>query len=209
MKLHQARDGIQCVARDLAGWDRTLAGQLIAIADDLAAMPKQADELDNEDSASAALFDEHLERFPKSHAWWSPPQNMAINRALMAWNFWRFTILPMFPAKRAYREDLNGIVIRPTWHPASDKDVRLMTLDLAEKLLGHVRSSSTIQATVDKELAWVETKFGVKIPSAIKSKLGKDALAAAKRRWSANRLRLKDRFIPLDGGKSRDLGSWE
>jgi len=209
MKLRQAREGVQGVARDLAAWDQTLATRLIVLADELAAMPKQADELDNEDSASAALFDEHLERFKKGSAWWDPPRNLAINRALMAWNFWQFTILPTFPAKRAYREDLDGIVIRPTWRPASDQDVRLMTLELAEKLIGHVRSSPSIEATVTKELAWIETKFGIKIPGSIKSTLGKNALATAKRRWGANRLRLKDRFIPLDGSKPRDLGSWE
>ena len=209
MKLHQARDDIQCVARDLAGWDQTLAGQLITVANHLTGLPKQADELDNEDSASAALFDEHLERFPKGSAWWSPPQNMAINRAMVAWNFWQFTLLPMFPAKRAYSEGLGGIVIRPAWCPASDQNVSLMTLELAKKLVGHVRSASTIQATVDKELAWIEKTFSIKIPGAIKARLAKDGLIAAKRRWGANQLRLKDRFIPLDGGKPRDLGSWE
>jgi len=209
MKLHQARDGVQAVAHGLAAWDTTLASQLIVVADELSAIPKQADEMDNEDSASAALFDEKLERFPKGSAWWSSPQNMAINRAMVAWNFWRFTILPMFPAKRAYREDLNGIVIRPAWRPVSDQNVALMTLELAEKLVGHVKSSPTLQATVEKELSWIERTFGIKVPAGVRASLAKDSLKAAKRRWNANQLRLKDRLIPLDGGKPRDLGSWE
>ena len=208
MKLYQARDDLQSLAEATLPWDQTLAIRLRTAAETLVALPKQAGE-DDAEAEVVSLFDAELKRFKEGSGWWNTPNNLAINRALPAWNFWQFTILPMFPAKRAFREDLNGLVIRPYWRLASDRHVEVMTPELARKLVAQVKDSPTVQATVEKELAWIEQQFSVQIPGDIKTRLATGSASVALGRWSVNRLRLKDRLIPLDGGRPRDLGAWE
>ena len=129
----------------------------------------------------------------------------------MGYNFWRFSILPYFPKRKAYREDLAGIVIHPIWHPDTKAPDHLRTLDVeqAKKLIAYARQAPTVQETVRLELAWMETTFSIRIPEAIQGKILKDTLATAKRRWGVDRLRVKDRLLPLDGSAPRDLGGFE
>ena len=106
-------------------------------------------------------------------------------------------MLPYFPAKRAYREDLNGIVIRPMWRLAATlKD---------ELEVRAIEGGPTIAATVDKELSWMEHQFGIEIPADIRASLVADSLDQARRRWGVPSTRTQDRLIPLDGALPRDL----
>lgn len=67
---------------------------------------------------------------------------------------------------------------------------------------------ATVQHTVQHELKWVETKFGVEIPAKIQSDLVQGALKVATRRWGVNRLTQKKILVPFDGSKSQELSSW-
>ena len=170
-----------------------------------------------EEKRATAYLNQELDQFPKGHGWWSPPHNAGLNQALMGMNLWQFTILPMFPKRRAYREDHKGIVIHPNWSPAGNDRLGQVDLsgfshidiEIAERIVSAFKKMPTIQETVRRELAWIERTFGIKIPSNIQGGLVKDSLKTAKRRWSVDRLRVKDRLVPLDGSKARDLGSFD
>lgn len=152
-----------------------------------------------------------LEAMPKSAgAWWMPPRNVVLNQTLLGgFNLWRFTVLPLFPERRAYSEKLGGIVIHPIWRPLGSQTIEL-TLETAKKLVGGMRKSPTIQDDVRKEIDWIEKKFSIRVPETIVAKLVKDAIPTAKRRWNVDRLRVKDRLIPLDPMMApRDLDSLE
>jgi hypothetical protein len=159
----------------------------------------------SDEKAAQTYLDTSCERMPRKAAWWVPPHNLLLNQTLMGrFNAWRFTILPFFAKATAYKEALGGIVIHPIWVPADD---RLFDLDeeMAKRMVGAMRKAATIQEDARQELAWMEHQFSIRIPDAIKAKVLKDTLAAAKRRWGVDRLRVKDRLIPLDGSAPRDL----
>lgn len=165
------------------------------------------DPADADEKAASKFMDENFEQLDRG--WWIPPHNLHVNQTFLGvCNLWVFTILPMFPKKKAYSEKLKGIVIHPTWHPTQDADFDL-TENYAKRIYVAAKNSPTVQETVRKELAWIETEFQIRIPDSIQAKLVKDALPTAIRRRSANRLRTKDRLIPLDGSKPRDLSSFE
>lgn len=177
-------------------------------AEILAEQPKVA--LDGSQEVEDYLLTE-LEAMPKSAgAWWMPPRNVVLNQTLLGgFNLWRFTVLPLFPERRAYSEKLGGLVIHPIWRPLGSQTIEL-TLETAKKLVGGMRKSPTIQDDVRKEIDWIEKKFAVRVPETIVSKLVKDAIPTAKRRWNVDRLRVKDRLIPLDPMMApRDLDSLE
>lgn len=211
MDLKQAHAELQQLAQEIARVPTDdalgLSGRLLTSSMHLAEQVPE-EEGDGEDAAVTYL-DTSAEKLGK-RAWWVPPRNFAINQALMGYNFWQFTILPYFPKQKAYREDLAGIVIHPIWRPVESAPDLLRTLDMdrAKKLVAYARQAMTIQETVRKELAWMETTFSIRIPEAVQSKLLKDSLATAKRRWGVDRLRVKDRLVPLDGSAPRDLGAW-
>lgn len=214
MELKQAKAELTDLARQLSHAPipeaLALSGQVLVASMRLA---EEGDEEEDPEraaeNAAMALLDANLERFPKKPAWWAPPHNLLINQALMGYNLWRFTILPMFPKKRAYSETLKGIVIHPIWTPVSDKLYGVLDSDLAQKMIAVAKQSSTVQESVRQELAWMEREFSIDIPESIKAQLVKEAVVTAKRRWGVDRLRVKDRLVPLDGSKGRDLGSWD
>lgn len=160
------------------------------------------------------ILDRDLTKFPKKHGWWDPPKNLAINSALMGLNLWQFSILPFHPEKRAYRVERDGrpegIVIKPNWHPYNNNTYPDNNPELADKLVKAVKGIGIkLQDTVVAELRFIETKFGVKIPDFIEAKLKNECVKIATRRWSTDRLRLKDTLIPFDGSKAIELGVFD
>ena len=155
---------------------------------------------------------------PLKNGFWMPPRNLALNFALRGPNLWAFTILPFEGQKRAYRTDLNGIVIRPIWIPVGDgraigsmdmSGFSTLTLPHAENLIKVFQKVETIPETVKKQLRLIEASHGIQIPSGVEASLVAESLKVAKRRWGVDRLRVKNRLIPLDGSEPRDLGSFE
>jgi hypothetical protein len=160
------------------------------------------------------LLNKELTKFPKGDCWWSPPKNIAINSAFMGINLWKFSLLPYHPVKRAYRAAEGrfpeGIVIHPNWHPLNDTLYPDDTLEIAQKLIDLVKGFSiTLPEMVTQELRWIETKFGIKVPDAIETKLKTEIVKIATRRWSTNRLKTKDTLIPFDGSKAIELGAFD
>lgn len=153
------------------------------------------------------VFDAQLE--PLYGAWWVPERNLVAHRGNEAWSFWSFTMLPFYAEKTAYREDLGGIVVRPRWRLASDRFVSEMTPELAKAAVEKMQGWPTLQETGHRELAWIESTFGMKVPDRVATPLLWALDKQAHVRWPLNRLALKDRLIPLDGGPARDLGDWE
>jgi hypothetical protein len=153
-------------------------------------------------------FETELESLAKG-AWWVPGRNLVAHRGNAAWSFWSFTLLPLYASKTAYRDDLGGIVIRPLWRLAADQNAPEMTAKLAATAIENMRGWPTLEATARKELAWIETSFGIKIPESIVAGLVGVVDKQAHLRWGLNRLQLKDRLIPLDGALARELGEWE
>jgi hypothetical protein len=160
-----------------------------------------------------SVLDRELTKFPKRNGWWDPPKNIALNSSLMGINLWSFAILPFNPAKRAYRAATDttpeGIIIHPNWHPVNNKTYPDSDPKLANHMVKMVTGfNETLQSTIASELRWIETKFSVKIPDSIESKLKTGAVKIATRRWGADRLRLKDTLIPFDGSKPIELGAF-
>jgi hypothetical protein len=151
-------------------------------------------------------------------AWWAPPNNFMINSAIMGLNTWVYRILPMFAAKTAYRPAdpergmPEGLVIDPGWTPSRDDptggDTIIHSLKNAELLAKVAKSQPSVTDNVKMEFRWVESKFGVKIPSGVESAILRDTLKVAVRRWGVNRLRTKKILVPFDGSKSQELSNW-
>ena len=174
----------------------------------------EEDAIDYEEMLKYLNFD--LTKFPKKNGWWHPPHNFAINLAMMGLNLWRFTMLPMFPQRTAYRQKTDrlpeGIVIDPDWTdlPGHRDDLFDPTLENAKNLAKMAEKYPTMQETTKAELKWVEDNFKVKIPSEIASKLSNDSVKIATRRWGTNRLQGRKRIlVPFDGSKQIELGSWD
>jgi len=214
MPLKKLQSNLIHVAQHLGSLPESMeeATKVAKVAYTLMELPlKVALEEDEDDPEKLGVeyLQDKLESFKKGHGMWLPPHNFGLNQALMGWNLWVFTILPMFPKKKAYNAEYNGIVIHPNWTPLKgDRLFPEMDLDLAQKLVSIMQRSSTVQETVRKELDWIEREFKIEIPSGIRSKMEKESLTMAGRRWGVDRLRMKDRLIPLDGSKPRDLSSW-
>lgn len=208
MELKQAQAEVLELAEKMAQVEvpdaLDLSARLLASSVHLAEQPSSEEQ--DPEAVAVAYFDSELEQFPKGRAWWLPPRDCVINQAAMGYNLWRFTILPFYPKKRAYSEAQAGIVIHPIWVPVkNDHLIRTVDLDTAKQMVAVVRKAPTIQDTVRQELAWIEREFSIRIPEGIQSQILKDALPTARRRWSVDRLRVKDRLIPLDGSAPRDL----
>lgn len=176
--------------------------------------PEDEDDKWAEEKRATEVLDKDAVKDKKRSHWWVPPHNFMINRAMMEWNFWVFTILPFFPDKRAYRPAKNGkpegIVIHPIWDSVREmRGIRMLTVPLAEKLIAHAKGLPTVHDTVKEELRWIEEKFSISIPSGIVSRLVTEAPKIAARRMSVDRLRVKSTLVPLDGSKPIDLGSWD
>lgn len=210
MQLKQAVVELQDLATHLArlpvDGSLDLASRVLASTFRLAEMspPETDDDLD----VAQAVFLENLETLPKTgRAWWLPPHNMVINQTLLGgYNLWRYTVLPFFPKRNAYSEKLGGFIIHPSWVSINDKHYD-GTKDFAEKVVAMMQKASTVQEATRAELDWIEREFSIRIPENIQGAVVKDALPTAKRRWSVDRLRIKDRLIPLDGSPPRDIGS--
>lgn len=180
-----------------------------------------ADALDDDIAAGELRLNTELKAIgKKGRAWWDPPHNYLISMTLMGTvNDWRFRILPMFADRTAYRPadtlrgTPEGLVIDPAWSPLSSDPIGGgsaidPTTDVVEKLIKFARAQESVVHTVGGELKWVESKFGIEIPGAIKSKLVGDALKVATRRWGVDRLRRKKILVPFDGSKSIELSSF-
>lgn len=154
------------------------------------------------------LFETELRPLGKG-AWWCPGRNLVAHRGRTAWSFWSFTLLPPFASKRAYRDDLGGLVVRPVWRLATDRLVPELTSKVASTTIEQMRAWPTLEETGRRELAWIEGTFGVLIPEGTKTTLLRVVDGQAHLRWRLNRLEVKDKLIPLDGGAARDLGDWE
>jgi len=170
------------------------------------------------------ILDKELTKL-KKHGWWAPGKNYVVNWAIMGINTWRFSILPPRADKTAYRPEEDpypgrpeyfkpeGLVIRPMWIPAGDRDPsKGRTLDanpkVAQILADYAKQQREVKDTVASELKWVESKFGIDIPSKIQSKLISDAEQVAKRRWGVDRLRVKNTLVPFDGSKPIPLSTF-
>jgi hypothetical protein len=163
-------------------------------------------------------LDKHLTKFPKKNAWWDPPNNLAINSALMGLNLWCFSILPNFAGSAAtYRPKTDrlpeGIVIDPRWVPAprslGGNETYPHTAKVAEILVRQVSKVNDVQYMVKYQLDWIEKEYKIQIPSSVQSSLVGDALKVATRKWGVNGLRQKRILIPFDGSKSIQLGGWD
>lgn len=173
----------------------------------LNAGPSEAEDYEVDEREAEKFVSENFESM-KGGGWWVPNHNLLLNQTMMGTcNLWVFSMLPLFPRKKAYNPKHNGIVIHPSWHPY-DKRVFDMSLGDVKKVYVAAKSSPTVQDTVRKELAWVESEFKIQIPEAIQAKLVKSAIPTAVRRWGADRLRTKDQVIPLDGSKPFNLSAW-
>jgi len=170
-----------------------------------------------------ALFDREMVRLGRKDSWWLPAHNLVVNipflghgfsKPLLWMNFWAFTILPMFANRRAYMPadpehgTPAGIVLHPNWTSIVKPDELLATLENAQKVLAAARQRPMVGETVEREMAWIEREFHIDIPSAIKAKWAQEAPRVAARRWSVDRVRLKDTFVPLDGRKPVQMGSF-
>lgn len=145
------------------------------------------------------------------NGYWKPPHNMAINFAIFGTNLWYFTLLPLFWQKRAYRSDLGGIVIHPIWAPFENGEYRHgeLTERNIGKVLQLIEKQGTVQDSIKRELRLLEQFFKIQIPPGIEQNLLKDSLKVAKRRWGVDRMKIKNTLVPLDGGKPRNLNSFE
>jgi len=169
-----------------------------------------------QDSDARAFIEQELESLKKG-GYWKPPHNLALNFALMGANFWTFTILPLFWQRKAYRKDLNGIVIHPIWTsvangrtigPKNMSGFSELDMKTAQDVVSTIRRAESVQDSVRHELKAIETQFGIDIPTSIVSDLIQDSLKVAKRRWGVDRMKVKDRLIPFDGSPARDLSAW-
>jgi hypothetical protein len=175
----------------------------------------ETDRLQRGEAEAKEILNREME--PLKRGFWMPPHNIALNFALMGANLWTFTILPLFWKKKSYRADLNGIVIHPAWRsvnhdrlgPMSMSGFEYLTPAVAESLVAGFKRVETIPDTVKKEIRLIEQAFGIDVPSNISSQLVADSIKVAKRRWGVNTLKVKDRLIPLDGSKPRDLGAFD
>jgi hypothetical protein len=136
--------------------------------------------------------------------WWSKPHNLVLASSKMGWSLWTFTILPYFPAKRAARLDLNGIVIRPVWR-LSRFGPSSLTPQQIENTVATIKEFPSIASIVSKELDWVEREFELEVPKGIRDTLVGASPRQAVARWGSPHWETIDRLIPLDGAMPRDL----
>jgi hypothetical protein len=134
-----------------------------------------------------------------------------LNQALMGMNLW------VFGYRIGYRKDLDGLTVRPTWHSVESgqslghmnmSGFRYIDMDIAKKVVKLITTRPSIETTVKGEIERAEQKFDMTVPSAIASKLVKDAVKVAERRWGAKGA-VKTKLYPFDGSKPRNLGMWD
>lgn len=152
--------------------------------------------------------------FQKGRAWWLPGRNLAVSLAPdNNVNVWWFTILPLVPARRAYKPESEmhpeGIVIHPSWkaHHKLKRNYEI-NLELAQKLATLAGRSPTLASSVKTELKWIENHFSTRIPMGIVAKLAMEAPKMAAKRWlQQDNIDLKDVFLPFDGSKPVQLNT--
>jgi hypothetical protein len=186
--MRQVYDETQKLAVELASFgDHEAGAGMLRLAEVLAFAAKA-------DKQASTL--EGLEPLGSGGSW-APPHNLVAKFSARGFGLWTFSILPYFPVKRAYREDLNSIVIRPAWRPMP---LEVNTRHASEAFPKY----PTISTTVDKELSWLEKQFSIEVPADIRAVLVAASLDQARQRWGADPTRIKDRLIPLDGALPRD-----
>lgn len=149
--------------------------------------------------------------------YWKPPHNLMVNFSLSGVNLWMFSILMPFWERLGFDRKNNGIVIKPGWKPLGDRVLgqtdlgghHHMTDRQVDIVLKAVSDMKSIPETVKEELRKLEQHFHIEIPEASKALLIKNSLATAKRRWTANMLKIKNTLVPLDGSKPRDIGLFD
>ncbi len=155
-------------------------------------------------------FQSMLEPLGKN-GYWKPPHNVAVNFALFGTNLWYFTILPLFWTKKSYREDLGGIVIHPIWisYKGGELGYNSLTEKNIQQLMGIIQKAPSIHDAVKGELHQIEQHFHIEVPQTLKAKIISESDKVAKRRWGVDRMKVRDTLVPLDGGKPRNLGTFE
>lgn len=165
------------------------------------------------ESKAVEILDKEMKPLGKKPYRWIPTHNFALNRALFGWNAWHFTILPFMAHAKAYRPAKRGkpegIVLHPNWASYKDAEWGSLTPEIAERIISTAKKLPSIKEAVQLELKWIETKFGIDIPSGVKSKILNEAEKVAKRRIDVDRLRIKDELWPFDGGKPIKLGTFD
>jgi protein-export SecD/SecF family membrane protein len=162
------------IGQDLANLGDTIHSSRVLLAHEtVMSLSRVAGEEESDFTIAARRLSAELTPTKKKSGWWDPPHNYLINMTLMGTlNCWVFTILPKFAAKTAYRPASGnlpeGLVIDPNWGPDYGGPTKGETFDPTEKtldiLIREAKSMATVQHTVQHELKWVETKFGVEIP---------------------------------------------
>ena len=208
---------MKLVAKELSRLGHDLANLVLLAHETVMSLSRIAEEEESDFTKAARRLSAELTPTKKKSGWWDPPHNYLINMTLMGTlNCWVFSILPKFAAKTAYRpasgSQPEGLVIDPSWNPDYAGPTKGETFDPTDKaldiLIREAKSMVNVQHTVQHELKWVETKFGVEIPAKIQSDLIQGALKVAARRWGVNRLTQKRILVPFDGSKSQELSSW-
>lgn len=166
----------------------------------------------NDHDACVQFLDANMIRMGKrDSAWWLPAHNFGINMTMLGkLNLWVFTILPFHAQTAAYLPEGEGhpagIVTHAIWRPHGRlKDDYPATAKNAEVMLRWAKQHAMVGDSVQREMKWIEDTFHIDIPTAIKTRWAQEAPKLAARRWSIDRLRVKDRFIPLDGGPAQDM----
>jgi len=158
-----------------------------------------------------SLFSDDLETIGKlwNNNFWVPGRNLVITDSNPGWGFSEFSILPFMPKQYAYIKRFDGVVVRPEWErtkefiPHGD-----MTLDQVVAIIDRMKSAETLDQMVAREISWIESQFGVKVPakvvSAIKKKINK---ATATRRYGAKKAKNAGTLYQFDGSKPKKLGT--
>jgi hypothetical protein len=191
------------------------AERLLAAGTLLAETPTEEQEGESKYDQVEKMLNEHLKPL-KKHGWWDPGHNFVINWALMGLNTWRFMITAHFAhhsQAHVYREadpkhgTPEGLILDPSWRPIGNNTYP-ESAKVVEALIKLLKEQPTIQETIRQEIAWIDTKYGIKVPSALESNLLSTMPKVAQRRWGTDGLRRKKMFFPLDGSKPREMGSW-
>ncbi len=132
--------------------------------------------------------------------WWFEPKNLHLNRALLEWNLWTFTTIPLFHRTVIVRDQTTneprGLLLRLKWSSAKGS-FRDMDTDLAKKIKSHASHFGTIKESVRREIMAASEQVDV---SKILGRLLPQVDKIAKRRIGMKGEAPLE-IWPLDGGK--------
>ena len=162
---------------------------------------------------ASALFNAELQPVNNKkgfkQGWWHPGHNLAVSIPMRGLLGHTFSLLGGNPYGQAVRmkgyaaanklgdDHPEGIIIHPSWW--SLRDSFDDTLRTATKLIAYCKNAESIKTTVQRELSEIEQHHGVNIPSAISSKLIRDADKLAVRTYGVDLLRKNPKLMAFDG----------